>query len=399
MVFSLALGDCAFRSFDLPPTINPNRRELAGDSVNMDKYIDARFERVEKALATLVDSISKYNPSTATATELLEADAELSKGIELGAYPSALVQTTDRLRGAASADTGAVQVHQNNHLQIQGLRATIVTLDGQIKGILTSLAGVRRELTSTGTGIPDGPSHEIRYDELLSYARRISKTTLPPPGVLNGLDRDGTGTPPSQQDTGAAPTPVPATPAAATPVPQSNGSQTPAGASTPAALSQPPPTTAPGPDADARPPSQLGAAAAAAIPPNIAQFMNPLTGQVFVPWPDAGRFRLGLLAANQGLLDEGLDIRGYDPVAAAQAAASAAEEERLRAEQLDAEDETRARERDAAARDDRVRLMQENSARAGSAAGASGAAGATSAPPPHQFHFMEMDDDEDEDER
>jgi hypothetical protein len=48
----------------------------------MDKYIDSRFERVEKALTTLIDSISKYNPSAAQARDLTAADAELGAGLE-----------------------------------------------------------------------------------------------------------------------------------------------------------------------------------------------------------------------------------------------------------------------------------------------------------------------------
>jgi len=48
----------------------------------MDHIIDKRFERVEKALATLITSISTHNPVTALATDLVAADAELSEGLE-----------------------------------------------------------------------------------------------------------------------------------------------------------------------------------------------------------------------------------------------------------------------------------------------------------------------------
>ena len=50
----------------------------------MDKIIDSRFERLEKALANLIDSVTKYHPSTAYAEELCSADDELSKGLEEG---------------------------------------------------------------------------------------------------------------------------------------------------------------------------------------------------------------------------------------------------------------------------------------------------------------------------
>lgn len=50
----------------------------------MDKYIDSRFERLEKALASLIDSVTKYHPSIIQAEELKAADADLSKGLEQG---------------------------------------------------------------------------------------------------------------------------------------------------------------------------------------------------------------------------------------------------------------------------------------------------------------------------
>lgn len=50
----------------------------------MDKYIDSRFERLEKALSNLIDSVTKYHPSTMQAEELKAADNELSKGLEEG---------------------------------------------------------------------------------------------------------------------------------------------------------------------------------------------------------------------------------------------------------------------------------------------------------------------------
>lgn len=48
----------------------------------MDKIVDVRFERVEKALATLVESITKYSPQASQALELANADNELGKGLK-----------------------------------------------------------------------------------------------------------------------------------------------------------------------------------------------------------------------------------------------------------------------------------------------------------------------------
>lgn len=55
----------------------------------MDKKLDVRFDRVEKALGTLVDSIAKYNPSIHYAQDLVAADAELGKGLEERTFPVA----------------------------------------------------------------------------------------------------------------------------------------------------------------------------------------------------------------------------------------------------------------------------------------------------------------------
>jgi hypothetical protein len=48
----------------------------------MNADLQFRFERIETALNTLLDSISSYNPSTQAAVALVEADDDLSKGLE-----------------------------------------------------------------------------------------------------------------------------------------------------------------------------------------------------------------------------------------------------------------------------------------------------------------------------
>lgn len=54
----------------------------------MDKTIDPRFERLELALTSLINSVAKYSPLTAQAEELDNADKELCKGLEEGALIS-----------------------------------------------------------------------------------------------------------------------------------------------------------------------------------------------------------------------------------------------------------------------------------------------------------------------
>ena len=53
----------------------------------MNAILQAQFQRVETALNTLIDSITSYNPSPQAAVALIDADDELSKGLELCKRP------------------------------------------------------------------------------------------------------------------------------------------------------------------------------------------------------------------------------------------------------------------------------------------------------------------------
>lgn len=48
----------------------------------MDAILDKRFENLETALNTLIESITTYNPSTLAAANLIAADEELNQGLE-----------------------------------------------------------------------------------------------------------------------------------------------------------------------------------------------------------------------------------------------------------------------------------------------------------------------------
>jgi hypothetical protein len=48
----------------------------------MEQILSAQFDRVDKALSTLVDSIAAYNPSPQAAIDLVAADDELSHGLD-----------------------------------------------------------------------------------------------------------------------------------------------------------------------------------------------------------------------------------------------------------------------------------------------------------------------------
>jgi len=354
----------------------------------MDKLIDNRFERVEKALASLIDSISKYSPSSSQANELATSDKELSNSL------------------------AQLQTHQNNHARIQRLRQETADLDAQIKSTISVLWTTRKEITATPTTTfpPKEPKYQFTYSELLNYARRISRNTLPPPGVTNGVDLTAppptatTTVPGSQNGDGnttadpasTAHTPVGTTAsasAAATPVATATGAGGPPNGAE-VTISQP----------DA---SQV--TTAPSLPDHLLPAVNMFEGAVFFPWPGEERIRGGALALNQQLRDIGVDPRGHDPEEEERRAAAAAEQERRDLEERQRlqkeEHERRAREEHERIARERARARErenEEAWRRGSiAAGPTGpptvGPGAGAAPgEKKQFQFMgDLDDDDD----
>ena len=132
----------------------------------MDKDLDRRFDRIEKAINQMIDALAKNHPSEKAAEELLAADAELTEGLKL------------------------LETHQDNHARIQQLRQETSLLDTQIRDMASALWNMRKELKAIPTTprYPNGTKHQFTTSELLAYARRISRNTLPLPGVTNGVD-------------------------------------------------------------------------------------------------------------------------------------------------------------------------------------------------------------------
>lgn len=60
-------------------TVGSTTGETSGE---MNAILQSQFQRVEAALNTLIDSIAAYTPSPSAAVALIEADDELSKGLE-----------------------------------------------------------------------------------------------------------------------------------------------------------------------------------------------------------------------------------------------------------------------------------------------------------------------------
>ncbi|CAD6588318.1 MAG: hypothetical protein ASARMPRED_003461 [Alectoria sarmentosa] len=122
----------------------------------MNTIILAQLDRVETALNTLIESIASYNPSIPAANALLAADEDLNKGLK------------------------QLSTHQCNHARIQSLHSTIDQQNASITDTLTTLASTRTDLLSTPSSLAQKDSRNVPYNELLDYAKRISRYTVPP---------------------------------------------------------------------------------------------------------------------------------------------------------------------------------------------------------------------------
>ena len=138
----------------------------------MDDILIAQFERVEKALGTLVDSIAAYNPSPQAAIDLVAADDEISQGLDQRMLPEQLPQSNQANQTVAR--------HQGNHARIHALRAEADALEEKLKSSVEKLATLRHELSDTpATAFPE-TARSVSIEELLQNATYISKYTVPP---------------------------------------------------------------------------------------------------------------------------------------------------------------------------------------------------------------------------
>ena len=73
-----------------------------------------------------------------------------------------------------------MSTHQRNHARIQSLRSAIDRQNASITDTLTTLASTRADLLSIPSSLPQKDSRNVPYNELLDYAKRISRYTVPP---------------------------------------------------------------------------------------------------------------------------------------------------------------------------------------------------------------------------
>ena len=167
-----------------------------------------------------------------------------------------------------------VAIHQANYAHIESLRQTAMTLDLRLTATVTQLADLRRDLLAAPLTISPKNHRDVNYKELLDYAKRISKFTVPPTlrqPVLAApskeqTDSHMTGTAVAGDGTG--------------------------------------PTTA-----TALPPDQAEEKGfgIAALPQDAVQWLDHLKQIPFVPWPNEEVIKRGALAEIQAMSERGID--------------------------------------------------------------------------------------------
>lgn len=174
-----------------------------------------------------------------------------------------------------------VAVHHANYGQILSLRHTSAALDEQIKSTVKLLADTRKELLNISSPITDAAAGEVKVDELLSYAKFISKTTVPPT-FRRPVPKD-----------------ILSSQASAPRLEGDSGTQITNGMATPAAGGQ---------DGDMEA-SQQGTVGVGVskLSEETKAMLDPISQLPFVPWPSQDIISIGALAHIQGMLEEGKD--------------------------------------------------------------------------------------------
>lgn len=244
----------------------------------MNAIIQSQLDRVESALANLIDSIAAYNPSVPAASTLLAADDELQKGLKQLAQ------------------------HQANHARILALHEKIDQQNAQITSTITALADTRTDLLSAPTSLPPKDLKDVPYKELLDYAKRISRYTVPP--------------------TFRPPLPPAQTQIAAEPTPPVNGEN----------------------EAPKEGVEGSRGRGTEALEDEERKWLEPLMQMQWVPWVNDDTMRRGALAQIQAMVERGEDLTAPKPEDATE---EESKEEGERMEDVVREEATHTGDRDA----------------------------------------------------
>lgn len=144
------------------------------------------------------------------------------------------------------------------------------------------------------------------------------------------------------------------------------------------------------------------------LPEGMSQYLNPLSGQLFFPWPLEDKIRSGSLASYQVLVEQGIDPKGYDPATEEERKRKEEEERKAREEQEKAEREAREkqlREERERARAERERQREKELAEwrrasivSGHPDGPGPSRAGTGLGEKKQFQFTNLDDLDDDDD-
>lgn len=253
--------------------------------------------------------------------------------------------------------------HQQNTHTLHALHATSTALDTQIRDFILLLSNTRTELLNTPSSEYPVNRNHVEYEELLSYARRISKNTIPPETRFakpeeSSQNQEGivtNGSTPSVTVTGNG----------------ANGN----------AMDVDVPSIAPN---GANPPAlsqeqtpQQSQAISALDPEYLHSLNQPFAPRQFLPWARDDEIRTGALATLQALLDNGIDPEGWDPELEEQ-------KKREAAEKLEREEEAQ-RVKDEERR--KLEMERRNNAMSSAPSGAER--------PNKVFQLDEFDDDDD----
>ncbi|KAI5796973.1 vitamin-D-receptor interacting mediator subunit 4-domain-containing protein [Pyronema domesticum] len=118
--------------------------------------VQKALDNLDEHLAKVIESVSSYNPSRATVAALVQADDELQ------------------------ATLAELEEHQQNYHRTIELQQTSDALDDKLTDLLTILAETRQHLIDTPSTKFPTPPKEVEYNQLLQFARNISKYSKPP---------------------------------------------------------------------------------------------------------------------------------------------------------------------------------------------------------------------------
>lgn len=184
--------------------------------------------------------------------------------------------------------------HQANHARIQTLRTETDALEEQLKSSVAALAGLRKELSETPATIFPEDSRPVPFDELLQYAKNISRYTVPPTFRERVPDADSNTSTDKEaiESSGSAPA--------------TNGLNTPTTAVAPV---EPPKDIAEAPKED-----EEADAAAPEITAEEEEWLKKLkdSGFAWFPWPDDAKIRRGNLWKVYHYREQGRNLEDFD---------------------------------------------------------------------------------------